>query len=48
MGQQIKMPVHIEDFMGDGRWELDGDLWKVTVIGNPTDEMKIIKLQLMN
>lgn len=44
MGQEIKMPVRIDDFLGEGSWEINGDKLKVTSKGNPSDEMKILKL----
>jgi hypothetical protein len=44
MGEEIKMPVRTDDFMGTGSWEIQGDKLKVTSDGNPTDEMRILKL----
>ncbi len=38
------MPARIEDFMGNGTWALEGDTFKTTMTGQPTDEMKVIKL----
>lgn len=44
MGQDINIPVRIDDFMGDGSWDINGDILKVTMTGQPTDELKILKL----
>ena len=44
MGQEIKMPVRIDDFLGEGSWGINGDKLTITSKGTPSDEMKILKL----